>query len=97
MDSFLNDSLQKSGELQVTLVRSDFALSERYCAGLVTAVSLVLLPPRPHPHISQQVVLSCSLGARHTFYLKRQQTELPAASCAALPVFLSFLLPHWGL
>lgn len=83
----------------MTLVRSDFALSEKCYTGLVIAVSLILLTPTPPPtpHISQQVVLSCSLGARHTFYLKRQQTELPAASCAALPVFFSFLLPHWGL
>lgn len=50
----------------------------------------------PSIHTSQQVVLSCSLGARHTFYLKRQQTELPAASSAALPVFLSFFLLHLG-
>lgn len=55
MDSFLRDSLENSWELQVTLVGSDFALSEQYYAGLVTAVSPILLAPTPTPHISQQV------------------------------------------
>lgn len=80
------------------LVRGSFhAINRETLLGAATALCRrMLIVFSPSIHTSQQVVLSCSPGARHTFYLKRQQTELPAASCAALPVFLSFFLLHLG-
>lgn len=69
---------------------------KQYISAVIALHRCMLIVFSPSVHTSQQVVLSCSPGARHTFYLKRQQIELPAASCAALPVFLSLLLLHLG-